>query len=202
MSTQVLDLGDWGSAEELNESGFERVEPGQYHAVVAKVEVEPDTKTGYLQGVRVTFQVLAGTVEKQAGRTFDDVWWWPRSDSKDGGKFANKRLVKLATATGVLPKNVIGKVKQVAAPDWPQMEGRHVIVGVKHDVQDKYTHARVDSAGMAIWSLDDPAAAQVPRDAASIPPQAAAGQPAPVNAVSPVQAAATVSSPATDYSDL
>jgi hypothetical protein len=189
-----LDLTGFDTEEQLREGEYNPPEPGIYHLAVSAVDTAPVSKGGEaLDGIKVSFQVLAGTVEGMEGREFQSIFFYPNANAKDGGKFASKRLAMLGLATEVIDRSQLGKSVD---PNWEDMAARHFIAEVEHRESNGKTFP--DIKGLHIWHVNHPDAAKYRTDAevmAEMPmtwkPEGAATAPAAsTKAASPSAAAA------------
>jgi len=191
MAVESFDASDFGSVEDLKGSQFLEVK-GQYHLVI--VEVDESRSTG--NGIKIKFGVLAGTAPGQQNKSFRDMFWDPRADSKDGGKFAKARRLSLLLATGYITEDQIGKSFTV---DWQAILERQLKAAV--DVKESAsttdstkTYLNAGIKGTDMWGPLDDAAQHIPHDDACIEAAVRAGQ---ANVVSKYKGAAVSNAPAT-----
>lgn len=199
---QTLDMTDYKTPEDLK--GNDYPGDGQFHVVVNRV----DDSHEKIDGLKVEFYVLAGTVEHCTGKRWEEAFFWPNQDAKDGGKFARKRLAALAFATGLVTPADLGKQVEI---NWPDMLYRQLKLAVRSysRTKDGKTYRGAEIDGMGIWGpLDeeaahipiDPNALQMAKDAGQANCQAAsptpAARPNPVAKPSATKPAATPSKPA------
>lgn len=152
-----MDFGDFKSAKDLD--GFELPPPGTYHVIVSHV----DDSGEKVDGVKITLQCLAGTVADGIDRVCTDTLFFPRSDAKDGGRFAAKRLARLLLASGAITEAQLGGELDV---NWQWLAGRQFVARIgNRTYKDKHgndrTSAEID--GMGMWRLDDPEVASIPK---------------------------------------
>lgn len=143
-------------------------EPGTYHVVVTAVDESPTAKNGTLiDGFRVDFAVLDGTVAGQKDKQFDLLFFKPKLTDKNGGEFAKRKQARFALATGILPRAEPGKRVTV---DLQQAAGRQLVVEVEHqkDQQTGQPTKFIQLAWANLWHVDDPACAKVPKDAIAL----------------------------------
>lgn len=181
------------------EPGRGFVEKGQYHLIISKVDTAPTKTNGaIIEGFKVTFQVLNGTLQQngictQTGKSFDELFNYPSPAHRDGGDFAKRLLARLAIATGLVSINDKGKRVSV---DWSHLATRQLVAFVDVEEQqgtDGKTYKNSGIEGMHMYGVDDPAVAHVPKDEKSAK-FAAKTQPAAVNG-SGATAAATQPAP-------
>ncbi len=143
-------------------------EPGTYHAVVIAVDEAPTSKAGVLlEGFRVDFAVLDGTVAGQKDKQFDIMFFKPKLTDKNGGEFAKRKQARFAIATGILPRAEPGKRVTV---DLQQANGRQLVVELEHqkDQQTGQPTKFLQLAWANIYHVDDPAVAKVPKDTTAL----------------------------------
>jgi hypothetical protein len=160
-----------------------RALPGQYHVAVQSVDesFEKGDK------VIVEFQVLAGTTPGQTRKTITEYY--------SVSEKALPRLQRLALATGLLQPNEPEREVQLS-----DAEGRQLVIEVEeHSYEKKEDGKTVDTvriSWMGMWSIGNPAVADVPKDgdALKLLPGALPGQsnppaapPATQQAKAPVQ---------------
>lgn len=163
----ALDLTGYDNEEALREGEFNPPEPGIYHLAVSTVDSAPVSKNGdAIDGIKVGFQVLAGTVAGMEGREFQVVFFYPNPAGKDGGKFATKRLTILGLATEVIDRSQLG---QAVDPNWDDMLARHFVAEVEHrKSQTDESKTFPDLKGLHIWHVNHPDAASYPKDAETL----------------------------------
>ena len=169
--------------------------PGQYHVAVDRVEENPVSKGGkLLDGIRVHFQVLAGTDPSQAKRQHGEVIFAPSMDSKDGGEFARKKIGRLIRALGLHDTqsgNLAEQCRSVVI-DWQEARGRQMVVFVVPQEDDsKYVQVQ----GAHFYKVTDPEVAHVPKCERSLKLMGAA-KPAAQAASQPVQQPQRTAAPA------
>jgi len=143
-------------------------EPGTYHAVVIAVDEAPTSKAGVLlEGFRVEFAVLDGTVAGQKDKQFDIMFFKPKLTDKNGGEFAKRKQARFAIATGILPRAEPGKRVTV---DLQQANGRQLVVELEHqkDMTTGEPTKFLQLAWANIYHVDDPAVAKVQKDATAL----------------------------------
>ncbi len=154
---------DAPAADEMVSGGLYLDEPGTYHVVVTEVEEQPEKQDGtVMDGFRVKFSVLAGTVEGQEDKLLSLLLFNPDMSHKDGGAFAKRRQAKFLYATGLLDESALGKRVKI---DLQDAIGRHCVIQVeKEDDDSKFLQLKYDN----IWHVDHPDAAKFPRNDAAL----------------------------------
>lgn len=136
-------------------------EPGTYHLCITEIK---DEAIGQSSGLKVTAEVMAGTVPDQKGKTVTLTFWHPKLNSKDQGAFSRKRQARLLVAANVLKQEQLG---QRVSIDLNKAVGQQVIATLDYDSKDeekKYLELNYAD----IFHIDDPDAAKFPRDDAAI----------------------------------
>lgn len=152
-----MDFGDVKNAKDLE--GFELPPPGTYHVIVASVDDSCDK----VDGIKITIQCLAGTTAEGIDKVFVDTLFFPKSDAKDGGRFATKRLARLLLASGAITESQLGGELDV---DWQWLAGRQFVAKVcnrKYTDRNGNERTSAEIDGMAMWSLTDPEVASIPK---------------------------------------
>lgn len=146
-----------GINNEEDMQGFSPVKEGQYHLVV----IEADDSLSKFDAIVLKFEVLAGTVPGQEGKTFNTLFNMPAGSHKDGGRFCKQMLARLIDTLGIAAFDAIkGKRSQV---DFGLAVGRQLIANVVIEPDNKGKKwSKVDS--MNFWKVTDPAAAECPKD--------------------------------------
>lgn len=151
--------------------------PGFFHVIVMAQDPQPMNfdKSKYLDGLDVTFGVCSGTHPDQYDKTFDQLFLKGNAEQKDGGKFCNRRLLKLFLATGLMGQHVPGQQTQL---DTAQLVGRQLVIEVEerpNSAQAKNPNGKhIELKFDCLYHVDDPAVKDVPKHPqflASIPPQ-------------------------------
>jgi len=157
-------------------SGRSRPEPGRYHVIVNHADEKPSKKNS-TPGLEVEFQVLAGTVPNQAGKTIPLFLVYIGGD--DGKtKTCIDRVTRLAICTGVIRP---GEAKE---PDWGEAIGRELVIAVEaQEYTDNNGQIKTGTqvAFMGFWSLGNEQVKDVPRDNDSPGMRALAKAGGPVN---------------------
>lgn len=134
--------------------------PGYYHAKVDSIEQDPEKKDGSLienAAFRVNCSVLEGTVAGQQNRMFDLLFFKPKLNSEDGGKFANKKIARFLDAINMLPKDARGKRTKIQLDD---ASGNQFIVELEKDKDGRFLQMRFAN----VWHVDDPDVADKPKN--------------------------------------
>lgn len=161
MAAEEFDLSEFESEEDL--AGFSHPDSGQYMLYIGGI----DNTREKADALKVDFEVLSGTTEKQEGKKFTETFWWPSKDHKDGGEFARKKLARLGLAAKIIPKEALGQRPRV---NWDDLVGRSIIGKVstykdrpsKKDKTKLYSGAEIN--GLEIYAVDDPDMNHVPKD--------------------------------------
>lgn len=157
--------------------------PGTFHCVINDV-VEGQTSQGKpIDGITVTFEVLAGTVDGQAGKTRTETLFAPsikdeeREQKSGSPSMARKKLAALFIASNVMDPTKLGQAVNV---DVAMMVGQQVVIAferqMEKDGNGKYTvetqYIQISYAD--IFHVDDPDVKDVPKneDALSLIPAA------------------------------
>ncbi len=153
----VLDLEEFGDERSLEGNDFP--DPGQFHLVITEVD-DSRSKGNFIKPV---FTVLNGTVDGQANKRFDEAFWDPDPGHVDGGKFAKKKLARLAMATGLITPGSLGSRVEI---DWQDLKFRQLKAAVRPYTRDSKgkTYKGVEIDGLEIWGPHDPAAEHIPVD--------------------------------------
>lgn len=122
--------------------------PGRYHVMVKDVD-ETEALSKW-ESIVMTFEILAGTIPGQEGKTLREFFSVKET--------AAKRLNLLAMVTGLLS---LGEKREVR---FSEARGRQLIIEIEEQEYQGKKRARVPWAGL--WRLDHPDVKDVPRDAA------------------------------------
>jgi len=157
MATAEHDVFEYDVPEDMDAGGnFLRAE-GSYHLIVTDVNTRPTNKAGQLMnGWRVAFGVLAGTVDGQRDKVFDLMLFAPSLDAKDGGVFAKIKQSRFLRAVGLLTDDDRGKKKQI---DISQARGRQCVARLELDEDGKYPRL----VNLDIFHVDDADVKDVPK---------------------------------------
>lgn len=142
------------------------IQPGTYHAVVTHSDEEPTNAKGeMLDGFRITFQALEGTVKGEDGKfterdkTIDLVFFNGKLTDKNEGLFARQKQGKFFIATGLLTDEQLGTEVDI---NLENAIGRQVVMTLEE--QDGKGDRKFLQLHFAdIWHIDDPAAASYPK---------------------------------------
>lgn len=145
--------------------------PGTYHVVVTNTDEAPTNAKGeMLDGFRVTFQALEGTVKDEDGKfterdkTIDLVFFNGKLTDKNEGQFARQKQGRFFIATGLLTDGQLGTEVDINLED---AVGRQVVMTLEE--QDGKGDRKFLQLHFAdIWHIDDPAAASYLKCAKSV----------------------------------
>jgi len=138
---------------------------GFYHVEILAQDPQPLNrgKTEYLDGLGVTFNVLAGTHPDQFDKTYDEVFIKGNPNQKDKGNFCNRKLFKLFVAAGLLGEHSPGAETSL---NTNLMVGRQVVIELEekpNSANAKNPHGtHVEFKGDHVFHVDDPAVKDVP----------------------------------------
>lgn len=183
--------------------GYDPIENGMYHVWI--------TDAGEKSGItadEISFQIITGTVDGQEGKVLKETFWRDKADEDEFGE----GHLRLALATYMING---GEDRDISFGDYYRAcKNRQCIikVGKRPDKNDKSKHYDcIADRGMAIWGVNDPEVAHVPKhqgylqQGGYIQQQAApvAAQPvgqAPSTTAAPAPAPAPVSNGTPQYS--
>jgi hypothetical protein len=165
----AMDLTEYKTTDDLAAADYPL--PGGYHLVVNKFEDGPNG----LDAMKVEFIVLAGTAEHQINKRFEETLFYPSPDSRDGGKFARKKLARLALATGLI---TVGQLGQQVSINWEDIIYRQLKANVRpyERKKDGKTYKGAEIDGLDIFGPLDEEVAHIPVDAAALQMARDAGQ--------------------------
>lgn len=133
-------------------TGSDEPLPGRYHVGILNVD---ESFTKFKEAIQVDFQVLAGTVPNQEGRTHKEFF------STKGR--AVDRLRKFAMVTGLIGPNERKNVEFASA------RGRQLIIEIEDQEFEGKKYRRMTFMGM--WPIGDESVKDVPVNAKAIPPK-------------------------------
>lgn len=136
--------------------GVDRVQPGDYHALI--VAVEEDGEGGRME---IDLQILNGTTPGQGGKIYS------LKLKKDFGEWNHRKLAAFAIASRLRTKEQLkrNKAERRSDPiDWSESVGRSICISLENSEDGKWTNLRFDN----IWSPDDKRAAAIPLHADTI----------------------------------
>jgi len=141
--------------------------PGTYHLVIEDVKVGVGPKGNAIEGATFSLSVYAGTVESEKKKTYNHVIFFPKATHKDGGKFATKVLSKFLLAANQV--NPSDKGKRIAI-DPEKLVAQQIVMSFVHGKpgDDGKSYLEVDNGGLAVYHIDDPHVAGIPKDTAAI----------------------------------
>ena len=190
---------DAPEADEMVGGSLYLDEPGTYHVVVTEVDEQPEKSSGeLLDGFRVKFSVLAGTVPGQEDKLVSILFFNPNMASKDGGAFAKRKQAKFLYATGLLDETNLGKRVSIELSD---AVGRQCVIQLeKQDDESRFLQLCYDN----IWHVDHPDAAKFPKneDALKLIPSNLRRDPSSFPTRGSGNGSAKKKAPAVDLSDL
>ena len=143
-------------------------EVGTYHVAVLNVDESPTTRDGApVDGFKVHFCVLDGTMVGQGKKEIELTFYNPKASDKNNGEFAKRKQARFAMATGILPQAQPGQRVSVNLQD---AAGRQLVIEVerKTDQATGQPSKFLQLAWANIWHVDDPAVSAVPKDAAAL----------------------------------
>ena len=133
--------------------------PGKYHVEVT--QVDPDTtSSGGKPQMKVEYEILAGDVEGQEGKTQYDYY------AKTPKAFP--RALQFAIAAGLTTKEELSAAKTAGtAPRIPfgMAIGRQLCVEI---VEEEYEGKTRNKVQFGLWHLNDPEAKDIPKNAGKL----------------------------------
>lgn len=167
---------------------------GQFHFMVTGVDEHPTSKNGdFIDGIKLTVAVLAGTDPSQERRNHSETIFNPSPTSKDGGNFARLKIGRLIRALGLLDKRTGRPCEELRGQaveiDWQSAKGKQFVATIEHQERDpRY----VQVAGAHFYKVTDPEVAEVPKNAKALQlvggaSAAGAGQSQPLAVPAPAQ---------------
>lgn len=137
-------------------------QPGTYHCVITSIMEGQGPKGGSIDGFTVGLAVLAGTTEGQKDKNTNLCLFAPdASKGEKSQEWARKKQTAFAIAAGLIDLAKLGGKVNIELQD---AVGRQIIVGLEHDEAGKY----LQLAWANIYHIDDPRAAEFPKDAEAI----------------------------------
>lgn len=139
--------------------------PGFYHVAVMAQNPQPiGSNQQYIDGLEITFGVLAGTHPDQFDSSFESTFIKGNKNHSDGGRFCNLKLFKLFNALGLLGEHVPG---QQTTLDTARAVGRQCVIEVeakKNSEKAKNPEGfHIEFKGAQVFHVDDPAVKDVPK---------------------------------------
>lgn len=167
---------DWSTGEDFSGGGSFLEAAGKYHMVVTDVNYPAIDNSGALMEnglFNVTMSVLAGTVPGTKDKTIRLTFFKPNLSSKDGGKFARKKVDRFLLAVGLVSPGEEGHRKSL---DINQAAFRQLLIELERKemtYKDRKTGKEekkdvTDIKFSNIFHVDDPDASDYPRDMESI----------------------------------
>jgi hypothetical protein len=142
--------------------------PGTFHFCITGVEENPTKKGKQNEGqlidnaaFRVDLEVLAGTADGCVGKTCDIVFFHPKPSDKNEGAFAKKKIDRFLLAVNLVKEE--DKEKELDI-DLNLATGSQLVAKMELNEDGKH----VGLAFADIFHVDDPAVAQVPKDAEAL----------------------------------
>jgi hypothetical protein len=131
---------------------------GFFHTTIVHVNDSRTKKDGSpLNATIVEFEVLAGSVPGQEGKTVTQ--WFQLDDNGNESAEYCEKVSRLCMAAGLLRP---GEEKDIDAAD---LENCQVVIKVQNYVKkDKTTGCGVADYGLAVWGVNHPDVASVPRN--------------------------------------
>lgn len=163
---------DWEAPEEFAQGGNFLDTPGTYHALIQDVKTT-DKEGKVLDGFRVEFVVLDGTVRNEKGCTevdkkFSVMFHNGKASSKDGGRFSRQKQAAIFVAGGVFDSAAeVSKAKESRSINIEKMRNGQVVVTLdKREYEDekKNKKSTLDIHFTNIFHIDDPAANAFPKN--------------------------------------
>ncbi len=147
--------------EEIPENldGFDFPDAGQYHVQVNTLDEDAVSQGGSPQ-MAVEYEILSGNPAGQEGKTQRD--YFAKSAK------AIKRALMFAVAAGLITKDEITaarEAKKNLAIDYTAAVGRQLCIEI---IKEEYEGKTRNKVQFGIWHLDDPAAKDIPKNAAML----------------------------------
>lgn len=163
------DTTGYESKDDLD--GYQYPKEGVYHLAIQEADHESE-RAKNAKGLRITFEVLSGTMPGQEGLTFTQTYKWPSSDHKDKGEFARKMITRIMLTTGYIHESQLGgKIPT----EWADLAGRQLVAKIKNYKRTAENGPRkgetfegTEIDGMHFWHVNDEDAASVPKDAEAL----------------------------------
>ena len=147
-----------GYASESDIKGKPAPVDGLYHCTIPHVNDSRTKKDGSpLNATIVEFEVLAGTVPGQEGKTVTQ-WFNLADDGTENAEYFEK-VSRLCMAAGLLKP---GEAKEIDGKD---LENCQVIIkAANYKKRDGGTGCGIADYGLAIWGINHPEVASVPKN--------------------------------------
>lgn len=153
--------------EEMQQDGGNFLsQPGIYHAIITAVyeELAPPKRDGTqkpIEGFSAAFDILAGTVAGQEGKTINLTFFNGKLNSKDQGKFARKKQAAFLIASNVITPADLGQKIKI---DLAKANGQQVVMKLEKDDENSTSDKTYLQLSYAdIWHVDDPRCAAHPK---------------------------------------
>jgi hypothetical protein len=148
--------------------------PGTYHVVINDVREGESAKGAAIDGLTITVEVLAGTVEGQAGKTRSESLFLPsmkdvaKEEETGQPSMPRKKLAAIFIAANAMAPESLGKPVNI---ETALMVGQQCVIKfenqMEQDGEGKYTvptkYIQISYAD--IFHVDDPAVKAVPKNA-------------------------------------
>lgn len=159
MSTDVMEFTEADAPDKLREPKL--IAKSKCHVVIVGMEDLVSNQTQDVYGFEITMQIVGSDVAGQEGKTFHDKFGEASPSHKDGGEYCMKRRKALVLATGLIPLPPSGKVPI----PYGQLVDMQFVCEVDQEPwqTDKSKFNNV-IRGCNMWHIDEPAAANVPRN--------------------------------------
>jgi hypothetical protein len=147
-------------------------EPGIYHVVINNVLVGESSKGKSIDGITITVEVFAGTVDGQVGKTKSESLFAPsqkdvEKEEKTGCiSISREKIINLYLATGLMQPSELGANIN---PDDSKMIGSQAIMKfVEQKELDEHGHRTISTGNLQlsyadIFHVDDPEVSDIPK---------------------------------------
>lgn len=149
--------------DKLNESKFDRPAPGKYHFLISGI----DPNDGTDKAMTVDFEVVAGTVEGQEGKTIRKYYGKKSDKGADATKACQNNMLSFAVAAGLITLDDIRKKKEAGQRiriNFDAAENRSVMMEVRMG-KDKDGNPQPVCA-FECFHVNDPKVAEWPKNGA------------------------------------
>lgn len=152
----------WNPGGDLSRGGQWLDQPGWYHVLITEMQnpaLNKDNVPIPNAAFKACYEVLAGTVDGQRGKTGDVTFFQPKPTDKNEGAWAKKKIDFFFVAVGfATPEQIAAK-----APlriDLQSAVGRQFVIHLEKEKEDaKY----LSLAYADIYHVDDPAVSAYPK---------------------------------------
>ena len=152
---------------DLSAGGSWLAEPGTYHLLITDVQEEVTKKDGTLvpdAAFRVNCSVCNGTMSGQLDKTTDIVFFHPKSDQKNEGAMARKKMDRFFVAVGLMTQQQV-ETKAEVEIDLQDAVGRQFVAKL---VKEKADSQFLSLNFADIFHVDDPAVKDIPKSQAHL----------------------------------